>query len=43
MIDFCFRYGDNGFEPYFYAVCDELISGKTPSDHHPIFLMIELK
>ena len=43
MIDFCFRYGDNGFEPYFYAVCDELISGKTPSDHHPIFLMLELK
>ena len=43
MIDFCFRYGDNGFEPYFYTVCDELINGKVPSDHHPIFLMLELK
>ena len=43
MIDFCFRYGNNDFTPYFYAVCDELIGGKTPSDHHPIFLMLELK
>ena len=43
MIDFCFRYGNTEFDPYFYAVCDELISGKTPSDHHAIFFMLELK
>jgi endonuclease/exonuclease/phosphatase family metal-dependent hydrolase len=43
MIDFCFRYGNNDFAPYFYTVCDELISGKTPADHHRIFLMLELK
>jgi endonuclease/exonuclease/phosphatase family metal-dependent hydrolase len=43
MIDFCFRHGGKDFEPYFYTVCDELISGKVPSDHHPIFLMLELK
>ena len=42
MIDFCFRYGED-FKPYFYAVCDELINGKTPSDHHPIFLILELE
>ncbi|MBR2849431.1 MAG: endonuclease/exonuclease/phosphatase family protein [Clostridia bacterium] len=43
MIDFCFRYGNTEFDPYFYAVCDELISGKTPSDHHAIFFILELK
>ena len=43
MIDFCFRYGNTEFDPYFYAVCDELISGKTPSDHHAVFFMLELK
>jgi endonuclease/exonuclease/phosphatase family metal-dependent hydrolase len=43
MIDFCFRYDTTAFNPYFYTVCDELIDGKTPSDHHPIFLMIELE
>ena len=42
MIDFCFRYGGTEFQPYFYTVCDELIGGKTPSDHHPIFLIVEL-
>lgn len=43
MIDFCFRYGSTEFDPYFYAVCDELISGKTPSDHHAVFFILELK
>ena len=43
MIDFCFRYGNTEFDPYFYAVCDELISGKTPSDHHAVFFILELK
>ena len=43
MIDFCFRSSGSDFDPYFYTVCDELIGGKTPSDHHPIFLVIELK
>ena len=43
MIDFCLRHDPVAFDPYFYAVCDELIDGKTPSDHHPIFLMIELE
>ena len=43
MIDFCFRYGNTEFDPYFYTVCDELISGKTPSDHHAIFFILELK
>ena len=43
MIDFCFRHDTTAFEPYFYTVCDELIDGKTPSDHHPIFLIIELE
>jgi endonuclease/exonuclease/phosphatase family metal-dependent hydrolase len=43
MIDFCFRYGNTEFDPYFYAVCDELISGKTPSDHHAILFILELK
>ena len=42
LIDFCFRNGDS-FEPYFYTVCDELIGGKVPSDHHPIFLMLDLE
>lgn len=43
MIDFCFRYGNTEFDPYFYTVCDELISGKTPSDHHAVFFILELK
>ena len=43
MIDFCFRFKNSEFEPYFYSVCDELVNGKTPSDHHPIFLILNIE
>ena len=42
MIDYCFTFEGSDFYPYFYAVCDEPVNGGTPSDHHPIFLMLEL-
>lgn len=43
LIDFCFRACIDNFDPYFYAVCDELVNGELPSDHHPVYVMLEFK